>query len=172
MERNKESKIDRFKRLTGVPNSTFELLVEAVNEYDTKVRKRGKIGRKSHLITEDKLLMILMYLREYRTMFHIGVAYGLSESNVCRTIKFVEQAFISHPSLHLPGKGALTQSDNSFEVVLIDVAETPIERLSNANIILAKKKKTHKNTNRSRQTNTKKIICVHNSVGRIMILNF
>lgn len=86
--------------------------------------------------------MTLIYLREYRTMFHIGVAYGLSESNVCRTIKFVEQALISHPSLHLPGKGALTQSDNSLEVVLIDVAETPIERpkKSNANIILAKRK--------------------------------
>ena len=138
----KNLKSTDFKRLTGVPNSTFELLVEAVNEYDTKVRKRGKIGRKSHLITEDKLLMTLMYLREYRTMFHIGVAYGLSESNVCRTIKFVEQALISHPSLHLPSKRALTQSDNGFEVVLIDVAETPIERpkKNNANIILAKRK--------------------------------
>lgn len=131
-----------FKRLTGVTNSTFQLLVEAVNEYDSKIRKRGKTGRRSHLITEDKLLMTLMYLREYRTMFHIGVAYGLSESNVCRTIKFVEQALLNHPSLHLPGKKVLTQSDNSFEIVLIDVAETPIERpkKNNENIILAKRK--------------------------------
>ena len=157
----KNLKSTDFKRLTGVPNSTFELLVEAVNEYDTKVRKRGKIGRKSHLITEDKLLMTLMYLREYRTMFHIGVAYGLSESNVCRTIKFVEQAFISHPSLHLPGKGALTQSDNSFEVVLIDVAETPIERPKKAmQILFCQKEKAYdKNTNSSRQTNTKNNMC-------------
>ncbi len=134
-----------FKRLTGVTNSTFQLLVEAVNEYDTSVRKRGRTGRKSHLITEDKLLLTLMYLREYRTMFHIGVAYGLSESNVCRTIKFVEQALINHPSLHLPGKRVLTQSDNTFEVVLIDVAETPIERpkKNNATITRAKRKSTH-----------------------------
>jgi hypothetical protein len=83
-----------------------------------------------------------MYLREYRTMFHIGVAYGLSESNVCRTIKFIEQALINHPSLHLPSKRALVKSDNTFEVVLIDVAETPIERpkKNNANIIQAKRK--------------------------------
>ena len=81
---------------------------------------------------------LLMYLREYRTMFHIGVAYGLSESNVCRTIKFIEQALINHPSLHLPSKRALVKSDNTFEVVLIDVAETPIERpkKNNANILI------------------------------------
>lgn len=133
-----------FKRLTGVTHSVFLLLVEAVNEYDIKTRKRGKTGRKSHLITEDKLLMTLMYLREYRTMFHIGVTYGLSESNVCRTIRFVEQALVNHPSLHLPGKRVLTQSDNTFEVVLIDVAETPIERpkKNNANITQAKRKGT------------------------------
>jgi hypothetical protein len=49
----KNLKATDFKRLTGVPNSTFQLLVEAVNEYDTKIHKRGKTGRKSHLITED-----------------------------------------------------------------------------------------------------------------------
>ena len=138
----KNLKATDFKRLTGVTTSTFQLLVEAVNEYNIKVRKRGKTGRKSHLITEDKLLMTLMYLREYRTMFHIGVAYGLSESNVCRTIKFIEQALINHPSLHLPSKRALVKSDNTFEVVLIDVAETPIERpkKNNANIIQVKRK--------------------------------
>jgi hypothetical protein len=122
------------------------LLVEAVNECNIRVRKRGKTGRKSHLITEDKLLMTLMYLREYRTMFHIGVAYGLSESNVCRTIKFIEQALIKYPLLRLPSKRALVKSDTTFEVVLIDVAETPIEKpkKNNANIIQAKRKSIRK----------------------------
>lgn len=140
----KNLKLTDFKRLTGVTVSTFLLLVEAVNQYDNKVRKRGKTGRKPNLTTENKVLMTLMYLREYRTMFHIGVTYGLSESNVCRTIKFVEQALITHPSLHLPGKRVLTQLENNFEVILIDVAETPIERpkKNNANITQAKRKGT------------------------------
>lgn len=131
-----------FKRLTGVTPIIFLHLVEAVNDYEAKTRKRGRTGRKSHLITEDKLLMTLMYLREYRTMFHIGVAYGLSESNVCRTIKFIEQALISHPSLHLPGKRVLTESEHLFEAILIDVAETPIERpkKNNVNITQVKRK--------------------------------
>lgn len=121
-------KASHFKRLTGVTFSTFELLIEAINQYDIQHRKRGNSGRNSHLGTEDKLLMTLMYLREYRTMFHIGITYGLDESNVCRTIRRIEQSIIHHPSLHLPGKRVLTESDHTFEVVLIDVAETPIER--------------------------------------------
>lgn len=37
-------------------------------------------GKPSHLNTEDKLLMALEYLREYRTYVHLGQSYGLSES--------------------------------------------------------------------------------------------
>jgi len=40
------------------------------------------------------LLMALEYLREYRTYFHIGQSYGLSESNAYQTIKWVEDTLI------------------------------------------------------------------------------
>ncbi len=43
-------------------------------------------GRPAALTREDQLLMTLMYLREYRSEFHIGLTYGVSESTVSRTI--------------------------------------------------------------------------------------
>ncbi|KJV52034.1 DDE superendonuclease family protein [Orientia tsutsugamushi str. Gilliam] len=42
--------------------------------------KKSKSGRKNKLNLEEQLLMDLEYLREYRTYFHIGQNYGISES--------------------------------------------------------------------------------------------
>ncbi len=72
--------------------------------------------------------MTLMYWREYRTEFHIGLTYGVSESTVCRTIQKVENVLIQSKQFHLPGKKALQPSDTIFEIVLVDVTEQPVER--------------------------------------------
>ena len=74
------------------------------------------------------LLMTLEYLREYRTYFHIGQSYGLSESNAYQTIKWVEDTLIKDGTFSLPGRKSLLKSDMEYEVVLIDATETPIER--------------------------------------------
>jgi hypothetical protein len=72
--------------------------------------------------------MTLEYLREYRTYFHIGVAFGLSESVAYKTIKWVEDTLIRSGVFSLPGKKALLQSDSSIEVILIDASESPVQR--------------------------------------------
>jgi hypothetical protein len=41
-------------------------------------RKHPSRGAPPKLTNADKLLLPLMYYREYRTMFHIGVTYGVS----------------------------------------------------------------------------------------------
>ena len=69
-----------------------------------------------------------MYYQEYRTKFHIGVTYGISESRVCEIIKETEGILINDPRFHLPGKKSLLKEENHFEVVLIDVTERPVER--------------------------------------------
>ena len=69
-----------------------------------------------------------MYWREYRTEFHIGLTFGVSESSVCRTIQKVEAALLRSGQFRLPGKRALQASDTVIEVVLIDATEQPIER--------------------------------------------
>jgi hypothetical protein len=56
------------------------------------------------------------------------LTYGVSESNVCRTIKKVEDILVRSGEFKLPGKKVLQPSDTLIEVVLIDATEQPIER--------------------------------------------
>ena len=111
-----------FKRLTGVQRETFEKMLEVVQ------KGLRDFGRPTKLRRADQLLLTLMYWREYRTEFHIGQSYGISEATVCRTIQKVENALVRSGRFRLPGKKALQPSDTLFEVVLVDVSEQPIER--------------------------------------------
>ena len=117
---------DKFRRLTGIKRSTFEQMVKILSVADKKKKARG--GRRNKLIIEEQLLVTLEYLREYRTYFHIGQSYGLSESSTYKCIKWVENTLIKDTDLSLPGKKSLLESDVNYEVVLIDATETPIER--------------------------------------------
>ena len=135
-----------FKRATGIYKNVFLELVEIINKHKQEHRKHPRSGNKSILSTEDAILMVLMYYREYRTQYHIGITYGLSESRVCEVIKEIETIILKDTRYHLPGKKKLLQSENSFEVVLIDVSESPVERpkKNNAGIIQERKSDTPK----------------------------
>lgn len=74
-EELKEFPEKQFRRLTGVKRDTFEKMVSVLIE--AQQRRYRKAGRKGNLSIEDKLLMALEYLREYRTYFHLGRSYGL-----------------------------------------------------------------------------------------------
>lgn len=117
---------EQFRRLTGVKRSTFKKMIEILREADQKKKLRG--GRKSRLSIEDQLLMALEYIREYRTYFHIATSYGVSESVAYKIVRWVEDTLIKDPVFALPGRKALLKSDMQYEVLLIDVSETPIER--------------------------------------------
>jgi hypothetical protein len=122
----KELDDEKFRRLTGVKRVTFEKMLLILNEAEKK--KKAKGGRKAKLILEDRLLMALEYIREYRTYFHVSQSYGVSESTCYETIKWIENTLIKHPDFSLPGRKALLKSDMEYELVLIDATETPIER--------------------------------------------
>ena len=96
-----------FKRLTGVKRPTFEEMVCIVDCHNAAVRKHKSRGRPSKLCTPDKLLMLLMYYREYRTFLHISVCYGISEMHCWRVITIMEQILLQSKTFHLPGKKAL-----------------------------------------------------------------
>jgi len=136
----KQLKDEDFKRLTGVSRAMFEKML--------KVVKGGlrEFGRKPKLSREDQLLLTLMYWREYRTEFHIGITYEVSEATVCRTIQKIENVLMQSGEFRLPGRKALQPSDTVIEVVLIDATEQPIERpkKSNADITAAKRSVTRK----------------------------
>ena len=107
---------------------------------DTLLKSQG--GKPNKLAIEDRLLMALEYLREYRTYFHISRSYGISESACYRNIRWVEDTLIKDGKFSLPGRKALLKSDMEYEVVLIDATETPIERpKKNKNIFIPAKRK-------------------------------
>lgn len=117
---------------------------QAVTDYQEKHRKHPTRGKPPKLSLEDKLLVMLMYYREYRTYEHIGISYGISESRVCEIVQTMENILLADKRFHLPGKKKLLEADSEIEVVLIDVAETPIERpkKNSGNITPAKKRST------------------------------
>lgn len=114
-----------FRRLTGVRKDTFETMILIIKEVENK--KSSRRGKPTYLGVEDRLLMTLEYLREYRTYFHLGQSYGLSESACYRNCKRVENILIKSKEFSLPGKKKLLSS-TEFEVILIDATESPIER--------------------------------------------
>lgn len=136
----KQLKDEDFKRSTGVSRAMFEKMLAVV-----KAGLRD-FGRKPKLSREDQLLVTLMYWREYRTEFHIGITYEVSEATVCRTIQKIENVLMQSGEFRLPGRKALQPSDTVIEVVLIDATEQPIERpkKSNAGITAVKRSDTRK----------------------------
>jgi hypothetical protein len=116
----------QFKRLTGVQRTTFATMVEILASADASRKARG--GRASKLSVEDRLLMALEYLREYRTYFHVAQNYGVSESNAFKICRWVEDTLIRDKRFALPGRKALLKSDMEYEVILVDASESPVER--------------------------------------------
>ena len=71
IEKAKQLTSRKFKRMTGVSRRTFELMVDVVK---AGVQKKKKPGRRTKLIIEYQVLMVIQYWREYRT-------YALSKQN-------------------------------------------------------------------------------------------
>ena len=120
----------KFRRIVGMRRKTFERALEILNrtyaeEHSTNVRNSG---RKPKLSMEDKLVMTMEYLREYRTLAHIGASYAIAESNVQRIVKWVEKALVKEGTFRLPGKKALIEPDCEYEIIQIDATESPVER--------------------------------------------
>jgi hypothetical protein len=139
-EQIKEESVDDFRRLTGIKRTTFDVMISILSEAEALLKAQG--GKPNKLGIEDRLLMTLEYLREYRTYFHISRSYGISESACYRNIRWVENTLIKSGKFSLPGRKALLKSDVEYEVVLIDATESPIERpKKNKNTSIREKRK-------------------------------
>ncbi|MBD2214384.1 IS5 family transposase [Nostoc linckia FACHB-104] len=113
--------------MTGVSRRTFELMVDVVK---ADAQNKKKPGRRPKLIIEDQVLMVIQYWREYRTYYHIGLDWGVSESAVCRTVYKIENILIKSKKFSLPGKKELWKMASQENLVVMDVMESPIERPS------------------------------------------
>src|SRR5947209_1090543 len=125
-EQIKDLRPAEFKRYCGVEPETFRRMVDLVSNRLTKQRRQT--GRPPKLTVEDQVLLTLEYWREYRTLFHLATSWGLHESNVCRVIRRVEDILTKSRAFKLPGKKKLQPADHEIEFIVVDVAETPVER--------------------------------------------
>ena len=125
-EETKRLTDEQFRRLTGVKRPVLDKMLCVLRTAHALKKARG--GRPNTLSVEDTLMMALEYLREYRTYFHVGGNWGISESYAYKQIRWVEETLIRSGEFSLPGKKELLNSDVEYETVLIDATETPVER--------------------------------------------
>ena len=59
------------------------------------------------LTLEEQVLVTLEYWREYRTYFHMGTNWGVSESTICRIVTNIESTLMKTGKFRIPGKKAL-----------------------------------------------------------------
>jgi hypothetical protein len=125
-KKNYNDPVSTFKRLFGVKPETFEKMKGILQKEYNKMHKRG--GSPSRLTVENKLYATLKYLREYRTMEHIGGDYGVSKSTICESIQWVENTLKKDGTFDLPGKRMLKKAPTKIEYIVVDVTESPIQR--------------------------------------------
>jgi predicted DNA-binding protein YlxM (UPF0122 family) len=124
VEKLKESE---YLETLGVRKVTFDkMLEELTRAYGEQRHKGGRLNYK--LTLTDKLIITLIYLREYRTMHSIAVDYNVSKNEVWKVIRWVENTLIKSEFLHIDGKKVLLNPDSKIEAILIDVTECEIER--------------------------------------------
>lgn len=117
-----------FKRLIGVNKETFEAMIDVFKSYEDERTKSHGIGGRKSLLPEDKVLLMLSYYREYRTLEHIGFDYGVSEATASRVVREVEKVLIKSGKFSLPSKRALYGDEIDLEFVVIDATESPVQR--------------------------------------------
>lgn len=115
-----------FRRKTGLKRNTFERMVIILKEAESLKKKQG--GKPNKLSIEDRLIMWLEYVREYRTYFHTGASFGISESACFRNCVWIENVLIKQKEFSLPKRIEPLKSDNEIEIVIVDATESPIER--------------------------------------------
>ena len=135
-----------FKRVVGVKRATFKMMVEEYKKAEKERKKGHKVGgRKPKLCEEDRVLFMLEYYREYRTLYHMGIDYGISEGQASKVVRDVESVLIKSGKFSLPSKRVLYEADNEIEFIIIDATESPIQRpkKSKSTTIQGKRSSTH-----------------------------
>ncbi len=125
IERLRQLSAGEFQRLMGVKPETFQAMLAVL-----KVREgaKKKPGRPPDLSLEEQLTLTLQFWREYRAYRHLAFEWEVGENTVCRTIKRVEDALIKSGAFALPGRRRAGGAEPSWEVVVVDVTEHPVER--------------------------------------------
>jgi len=126
-ERINKMHASKYKEIFGVEKFVFDRLLRLLEVADTFQRKSAA-GRKGQLSVLDKLVITLMYWREYRTYRHIAFDYGVGKSTIGEAIIWVEDAIIASGLCNLKSARELRDNPGKIKIAIVDVTEQEIER--------------------------------------------
>jgi Helix-turn-helix of DDE superfamily endonuclease len=104
-------KPSQFQRKFGIKIQTLKAMVNALENFRLENQKDRRGGR-TILTLEKQVLGSLQYWREYRTYFHIGTNWGVSESTICRIVTDIESTLMKTGKFRIPGKKALLKDSD------------------------------------------------------------
>ena len=114
-----------YRKIFGVTKPIFEQMLGILEKTFQEEHRRG--GHPPKLSVLDKLIIMLCYYRESRTMESIAFDYGVTKSTVYESIRWAEESLMKSNNFSLPSKKALIE-DLDIEVVFVDATECEIER--------------------------------------------
>lgn len=117
----------KFARMSGLKKELFDKLMEKVEEQIGKHQRENPLssrGKKATMGLENKLLLMLMYYREYHTCLSISEMFGISEGYANKIVHRISRLVIK--ALPLGRKRKIGSAD--LKAVLIDASEQNIER--------------------------------------------
>ena len=132
VERIKKLKDKNYQKIFGIKKNTFDKMLKLLNEAYRIEHLRG--GHPPKLSVLNRLVIMLSYYRDYRTMENIAFEYGVAKSTICERIKWVENILIKRELVR----------DTEIEAVLVDATECEIERpkKNSGNLTREKRKST------------------------------
>jgi len=147
-EKIKKLKEKEFKLITGVTREVFEAMLAVLRE---EYAKDHAGGGQPGLPVEERLTLALEYWREYRSQRHMAVSHGICKSSINNAILWVEYRLSGREEFQLADikeRFKPTEDDSLIGIVLVDVAEQPIERPveNQKDSYSGKKRHTRRNT--------------------------
>ena len=125
-KRIKNLKEEQYQKIFGIKKKTFDKMLEILNNSYIELHSQG--GKNPKLSVLDKLIIMLDYYREYRSMENIAFDYGVVKSTICDSVKWVENTLIKDGTFSLLKKKKLQEDNIEVEVLLVDATECEIER--------------------------------------------
>ena len=118
-------KEEEYQKYFGVKKEIFEKMLEVLNDEYAEKHKKG--GRPSVLSVLDKLVTMLQYYREYRSMDNIAFDYKTNKSTVYYAITWAEETLVKNDTFHLLSRKKLLE-DKTIENVVVEPIRTPYEQ--------------------------------------------
>ncbi|WP_339048391.1 transposase family protein [Spiroplasma endosymbiont of Colias croceus] len=135
-ENLKKLKNEEFYRYFGIKRFHFNEMLEKLIEIEKLEKNKG---RKNKLSVEERLMMTLLYWKEYYTFFQMSIKSKMSPSSCFRNITWVENKVSNHKDYQFLKERYKLKIDkkqensNEFQFYLIDSTEIEIERPTKKN---------------------------------------